>query len=333
MRRPVPATLVMLVLAGCVSSPRRGADQPFAGAASSGRTPTVRHTPPTSATAPGPVASAPPVTRDNGARILVIVEENKDLGQIIGSGAAPFIGQLADQGVLLTSSYGVAHPSLPNYLSLLGGDTFGITTDCTDCTIDARNLVDQLDHAGLSWKGYMEDLPAPCATDARAGSYVIRHDPFLYFDDVRTDPGRCANVVPMDQLAQDAADNVLPRFSLVVPNVEHDMHDGSIAAADSWLRELYARIRSSPAWQADLRIVVTFDEGTDNQGCCGGLAAGGHIATIVAGPRIQGPQHDDTPYTHYSLLGSIEQAFGLPALGHAADPATATIPALTRTSP
>ncbi len=283
----------------------------------------------------GPVPDAAPstaaaTTTDNRARIIVVVEENKNADEILGSGRAPFIEELAREGVVLGSYYGVAHPSLPNYLALLGGDTFGISTDCTDCTVDAVNLVDQLEQADVSWKGYFQGLPDRCATDDRVGDYVIRHNPFMYYDGVRENHGRCVNVVPFDELRQDLADNVLPRFSLVVPDLQHDMHDGSIAEGDRWLRDLYEMVRSSPAWQADVRLVVTFDEGTGDEGCCGGLATGGHILTIVAGSRVPGGVHDDTAYSHYSLLRSVEEAFGLPLLRHAADPATASIPALTR---
>ena len=308
--RPLLLGLVVVLLAACSASTP----------APSGR----------GASGPNDDASpAAATTTDNGARIIVVVEENKNADEILGSGKAPFIDQLAGQGVVLTSYFGVSHPSLPNYLSVLAGDTFGVSTDCTDCRRDATNLVDQLEQAGLSWKGYFQGLPEACSKVPSAGDYVVRHDPFMYFDDVRDDPGRCANVVPFSALSADLNDNVLPRFSLVIPDLQHDMHDGSIAEGDAWLRNLVGMIRHSPAWQADVRIVVTFDEGHGDEGCCDGLAAGGHIVTVVAGSRVDGGQSDDTPYSHYSLLRSIEEAFGLGLLRHAGDAVTRAIPALT----
>ena len=124
----------------------------------------------------------------------------------------------------------------------------------------------------------------------------------------------------------------------VTPNLDHDMHGAGeggddatlIAAADRWLEGFYGKLAGSSAWRAGTRLVVTWDEGGGGEklGCCGGLAAGGRVATIVTGPGVQ-PARDDATYSHYALLRSIETLFHLPLLGHAGDPSTATIPALT----
>ncbi len=250
-------------------------------------------------------------------RVVVVVEENRSLGQILGSPAAPFLNQLAGKGTLLTSYDAVAHPSLPNYLAMVGGDTFGIASDCGGCHVRAESLADQLDTAGISWKAYMQGLPAPCSAVVGAGAYAKKHDPFMYFDGVRDNPARCAKVVPSSQLATDLAAGRLPRFAFVVPDLDHDMHDGPVYTADAWLRDLTGMLRASSAWGQDTRLVVTFDEGSgDNR-----------VLTVVAGPRVP-TGRDATPYTHYSLLRSVETLFGLPFLGHAGDPSTATIPAL-----
>ena len=107
-----------------------------------------------------------------------------------------------------------------------------------------------------------------------------------------------------------------------------------IGTADRWLEGLYGKLAGSSTWRDDTRLVVTWDEGHgtgtggEGSGCCGGLATGGNVATIVAGPGVK-PGRDDATYSHYSLLRSIETLFHLPLLGHAGDPATATIPTLT----
>jgi Phosphoesterase family len=114
----------------------------------------------------------------------------------------------------------------------------------------------------------------------------------------------------------------------VMPDLHHEMHSGPVRVADAWLRHFVGRLQANTVWRQDTRLVLTFDESTrsDVRSCCAGLGRG-RIPTIVFGPRV--PQgRDGTPYTHYSLLRSIEAAFGLPFLGHAGDPATATIPAL-----
>ncbi len=261
-----------------------------------------------------------PAKPDSAPRVIVVVEENHSYDSIVGSPDAPFLNSLARQGMLLTSYHAVTHPSLPNYIAMLGGDTLGISDDCPTCTLAASNLVDQLEAAGVPWRAYLQGLPGPCSNVPSAGDYVRKHNPFMYFDSVRTNPGRCANVVPSSRLDADVAAGKLPRFAFIAPDLLHDMHGAGqqadrqlVATADQWLRDLYDRLRSSPAWQEDTRLVVTFDEG--------------HVVTIVAGPRVAAGT-DGREYSHYSLLRSAEALYGLPHLRHAADPATATIPAI-----
>jgi hypothetical protein len=316
------AELAVLVLAGC-----GGGRAPVATTPTSPPTTTARAAPSSSRS-----ATAGP------RRIIVVVEENHSFDQIIGSAQAPFINRLAGQGTLLSSSFAITHPSLPNYIATVSGDTQGITSDCGDCNVDAPNLVDQLEQAKISWKAYMEDLPAPCSDAHRAKAYAKKHDPFMYFASIRNDPARCAKVVPASQLEADLAAGRLPRFVFVTPNQDHDMHGAGqggddaalIRTADDWLAGLYGKLAGSSAWRDDTRLVVTWDEGHGGggrSGCCGGLAAGGHIATIVAGPRVR-PGRDAGDYDHYALLRSVEAAFGLPFLGHAGHPSSATIPSV-----
>ena len=293
---------------------------------------------PTTPGAAPTTARRDPTSDHATARVIMVVEENHSFDQIIGNARAPFLNQLAGQGALLTSYFAITHPSLPNYIAMVSGDTQGITSDCGGCNVDAANLADQLEGAGISWKAYMEDLPAPCSDAHLAGRYAKKHDPFMYFASVRDNPARCAKVVPATQLETDLTAGTLPRFAFITPNQDHDMHgagEGSddatlVRAADDWLRVLYGKLAGSPAWRQGTRLVVTWDEGGGGArtGCCGGLATGGNVATIVIGPGVKATK-DATPYSHYALLRSIETLFHLAQLGHAGDPATATIPALT----
>jgi hypothetical protein len=290
--------------------------------------------------APTRSTTAPPASTGGKAptRVVVVVEENHSIGQIIGSPQAPFLNRLAAKGTLLTSYFAITHPSLPNYLAMVSGGTQGITSDCGGCNLDAPNLADQLEAAGISWKAYMEDLPGPCSDAHRAGAYAKKHDPFMYFASVRDDPGRCAKVVPFSQLDGDLAAGRLPRLVFITPNLDHDMHGAGeggddaalVTSADRWLEGLHGKLAGSSAWREDTRLVVTWDEGHGGEraGCCGGLATGGNVATIVAGPGVR-PARDDAAYSHYALLRSIEALFHLPLLGHTSDPSTAIIPALT----
>jgi hypothetical protein len=268
----------------------------------------------------GPAASSVPAPVPSDAvgsvRVAVIVMENHEYGSIIGSPDAPFLNDLAGRSTLLTRYDAVAHPSLPNYLALLGGSTFGITSDCTDCTVDAPNLVDQLETAGIGWRAYMEDLPAACYTGGATGGYVLRHDPFLYFDDVRTDPARCANVVPYARITSDAsAPSGLPPFVWITPTLCHDMHDCSVAIGDAWLAQAVPGLLRTLA--PDGVLILVWDEGTSDEGCCGTTRGGGRVAAIVAGPGARPGATVDTAANHYSMLALIETRLGLPLLANA----------------
>src|SRR5579862_9849536 len=109
-----------------------------------------------------PAARHLPLSR--GSRVVVILMENKELGDLLGNASAPYLNSLARHGGLATASFAITHPSLPNYIALTSGSTHGISSDCTACTVNAPNLTDQLDRAGVSWKAYLEDVPGPCFT-------------------------------------------------------------------------------------------------------------------------------------------------------------------------
>jgi hypothetical protein len=262
------------------------------------------------------------------AHLIVVVEENRSFEQIIGSPAAPFLNRLAAHGTLLTHSYAVTHPSLPNYVALLSGRT-PIRSDCRACTFGGPTLVDQLEARHISWAAYFQGLPQPCSMVAGAGAYTEAVDPFMHAAGIRDHPWRCDRVLPFSRFPADLAAGRLPTVVFVMPDLRHEMHSGPVRVADAWLRRLVGELRASPIWRQDTRLVVTFDEsrGRDVRSCCHRLGRGGRIATIVAGPRVPRGR-DPVPYTHYSLLRSIEAAYGLPLLGHAGDPATVTIPAV-----
>jgi hypothetical protein len=276
-----------------------------------------------------PLASIARPTRTPPSHLIVVIEENHSLQQIIGSRDAPFINRLAARGMLLTSYHAITHPSLPNYVALLSGRVGGIRNDCERCTIAGPTLVGQLEARHISWAAYLEGLPGPCSTVPGSGAYTEAVDPFMHAATIRGFPARCDRVVPFRRFHADLAASRLPTVAFVSPNLRDDMHSGPVPAADDWLHRLVGDLEASPVWRQDTRVVVTFDEGTrsDTRSCCDGLGRGGLIPTVVAGPRVR-PGVDATPYTHYSLLRSIEAAYGLPFLGHAGDRRTATIPAV-----
>ncbi|HUZ30370.1 MAG TPA: alkaline phosphatase family protein [Solirubrobacteraceae bacterium] len=267
----------------------------------------------------GPVqVGVSPVARLRGgppAHVAVLVMENEEFGDVIGSSAAPFINSLAHRYALVRNLYGISHPSLPNYLALTGGSTFGITSDCTDCSVHATSLVDQLEQHGLSWKAYMEDLPQPCFTGAGSSGYAKKHDPFAYYTRITGDPARCRRIVPLSQLTSDARGGRLPRFVWITPNLCHDMHDCDVSVGDRFLSREVPPLLKALGPRGVLFLV--WDEGSSDSSCCR-LASGGHVVGVVAGGLASRGAQLGTPVDHYSVLQTVEDLLGVPRLRGAA---------------
>jgi len=193
--------------------------------------------------------------------VFVIVMENHSYGEIIGSSAAPYINSLLTSGALATNYTAVAHPSLPNYLALTGGSTFGITTDCNTCWVNASNIGDSLESVGSAWKAYEESMPSACYV-GDSSPYAQKHDPFIYFNDIRTNTSRCqSHVVPYTQLATDLkSSSTTPNYSFITPNMCDDMHDCSVGTGDAWLQQQVPAILGSPASTSQRSLLaITWD--------------------------------------------------------------------------
>jgi phosphatidylinositol-3-phosphatase len=270
---------------------------------------------PDAAAAPREPGTAAPSEAESAApHTVVIVLENHEFDEVIGNPEAPFLNRLARRGALATRYYAIAHPSLSNYLAILAGATFGLPEDCTDCSASGPSLAEQLSGAGISWRAYMEGMPEPCFAGAQDGEYVKRHNPFMYFPAISGNPGRCRNVVPGTWLEEDLAHHTLPSFAWFTPNLCGDGHSCDFEDADTAMANLIPRIRSQLG--QDGVLVVTFDEGTSDLGCCA-VAAGGRVMTIVVGPGVPPGTRITSPYTHYSLLAAIEDRYDLPRLRNA----------------
>jgi hypothetical protein len=331
-----------------------------------------------SATArPGPASAYLPPAH----HVFVINLENKGYDTTWGpDSAAPYLSQtLRAQGVLLTQYYGTAHNSLPDYIGQISGQGPNPQTqgDCQvysdfvstgtvapgqavgqGCVYPApvRTVADQLSAAGLSWKGYMEDMGTACrhpalnthddTQQAEVGDqYAARHDPFVYFHSIIDSPACAQRVVDLSALPTDLSSaSTTPSLTYITPNLCHDGHDapcvdgqpGGLTSADAWLQQWIPRITSSPAFRKDGVLVITFDESdspeSDSSACCGegpgpnsplpGISGlgGGRVGALVISPFVRPGTWSTTPYNHYSLLASIEELFGLPKLGYAAAP-------------
>ena len=259
------------------------------------------------------------------SHIFTIVMENKEYQSVVGNPHAPYINSFAKTYALATQYYGIAHPSLPNYLALTGGSTFGVDRDCITCFQQSSNLADQIEASGRTWKAYMESMPSPCYVgNSPDGLYMQKHDPFLYYDDIRTNSARCAShIVPFTQFTTDLSSNHLPDYVWISPNMCHDMHTCSLAVGDRWLSQVVPTILQSPAFTQNGVLFITFDEGKTNTGCCND-AAGGQLPTLVISPLVKKGLQSTVPETHYSLLRTVEEAWNLPFLGDASKSAAMT---------
>jgi hypothetical protein len=269
--------------------------------------------------APGPAAPPLPAPAAVPAfsHIFVIVMENHEYGAVIGRPDSPYVNGLAASYGLATNYFAASHPSLPNYFALTAGSTFGIASDCTTCFVNAINIADQVESSGRSWKAYMEDMPTPCYMGASSGSYAMKHNPFMYYNDIRNNPARCAaHVVPFTQFGVDLSTGQVPNFVWITPNMCNDTHDCPVATGDAWLGSIVPRITGSPAFRNGGALFITWDEGSSNAGCCGD-AWGGHVATLVISPKSIPGARSSIAENHYSLLRTIEDGFGLAHLGAA----------------
>jgi hypothetical protein len=276
-------------------------------------------------------ASAPTAPAPKGPHLVVVIEENHSYNQIIDASVAPRANQLARSGVSLTNFYATTHPSLPNYIALTSGSTHGITQDCGKCDIDVPNLIDQLEHAKISWHVYAQGFPGQCSRTPTVGAYAKKHVPFLYYRSVFERSAVCAKVAGLDAFWSATSAGTLPTVSFVIPDLEHDMHgvgEGQdpvkvVQRADAMLGRIVDNVRSPKNWTSGSRLVVTWDEGggghEPRKSCCGGRSTGGHIPTLVSGPNLR-PGLDSVEHDQYDLLRSFESRYHLPFLGHAADP-------------
>lgn len=270
---------------------------------------TKNGTVPATKTVAQPAAKEPVIP--DFSHIVIILEENHGLTNIIGNSEAPFINKLAKTSALATNYDAIFHPSLPNYLALTSGTNGGITTDCSpssQCWANVRNITDEIEASGRTWKAYEESMPAACTT-VNSGLYAVRHDPFVYYPDISQNPSRCDNhVVPFSELAHDLANNSLPNYVFITPNVCNDMHDCSVQTGDNWLKKLVPKILQSKAFTKENSLLaITWDEAE-------GQTEPNRVPLILAGQKVKKNFSSSQPYNHYSLLKTIETAWQLKPL-------------------
>jgi len=238
--------------------------------------------------------------------VFVVVLENADAEEALKQ---PFLRELANRGALLTQHLWVARPSQPNYLALTSGSTHGVASN-SNVVLDVRHLGNLLEEHGRTWKSYAEDYPGNCflESESPAGFYVRKHEPFLSYKNVQSDEERCGHVVNAKELETDIDAHTLPDFSLFIPNNRNNGHEPSnIKVAADWLKDTFRARLEDRDFMDGMLFVVTFDESSKRHTT--------PVYTVLVGDGVQTGGRSDFPYTHYSLLRTIEEAFGLGTLG------------------
>lgn len=247
--------------------------------------------PTAASTSPSPSATPTP----SPEHVFVIVLENSSYSRSL---AQPYISSLASQYAVATDYHDVASPSLPNYLAMTSGSTWGVRDDGYH-RLPASGLGDQLTAAGIAWKAYFEGFSGDCFNSPYP--YALKHNPFAYYG------GQCpANIVSTDQLAGDLNGNT-PQLSWITPGLCNDGHDCGTARSDQWLSQTVPQITGSAAWQQGGVLFITWDESS---------AGDGHVALLVLSSKVQG--QISTPLDHFGLLATVEDLLRVQRLGQAA---------------
>jgi hypothetical protein len=289
----------------------------------------------------------------NYQHVFVIMMENTSYSSLIGNPNAPWLNAAAATYGVATNYYGVIHPSQPNYIAATAG-VIGNDTD-DDETIDVPNIVDQLEAASKTWRDYQQSLSL-CNGDKLAHAcgnqlYERKHNPFVSYVDVQSNPARMANVVDLTNLDADLASGTVGDYNFIAPDQCNDMHGRAapdsdpcsfsneqslIASGDAFLSQLVGKIMASHAWTGNSVIFIVWDESDfggsgpfgfpDTSGCCDADPGGGHVLTLVISHSDHAPRSSSVAYNHYALLRTIQDGWHLGCLGATCD--TTNVPAM-----
>ena len=279
----------------------------------------------------GAAVPPPPPAFPHPDHVVVVLMENKSYGDVIGSTNAPYLNSLPARGALLTAYCGLHHPSQPNYVELFSGKEQGVCNDnCPPPPITAPNLAASLLAAHKTFVGYAENLPANLTT-CSAGNYARKHCPWLDFTGIPTASlSRDFTAFPTTA----AAFASLPNIAFVIPNLLDDMHSAAtsggnpvakeVAQGDTWLR---AHLDAYATWAVthNSLLVITWDEDSSHytmpSSCANGINTSppaNHIPTLIVGAHVVPGSTSSTAYTHYHLLRTLEDFYGLAPIGGSA---------------
>jgi hypothetical protein len=249
--------------------------------------------------------------------VVLVMEENQSYSTVIGSASMPYLNSLASQYGLATQYYANTHPSIGNYFMLTTGQIVS-NNDGLNSTVNVDNIVRHLLTAGKTWKSYAESLPAVGYTGGDVYPYARHHNPFSYLSDVANSSVQKLNLVPFSHFSADLANNQLPNYAFVVPNLNHDAHDcptgpngctdaQKLAVADSWLKNNIGPLLSNAAFQQDGILIILVDESFNTDTAHGG----GHVAALVIGPKVKKGFKSTVLYQHQNELRTMLDALGV----------------------
>jgi acid phosphatase len=258
----------------------------------------------------GTSAITVPAPSSGGPRfnhVFIVVEENTDYANVIGSVSMPYLNSLAQQYGVATQYYADTHPSIGNYFMLATGQIV-TNNDSYSSIVSVDNVVRELVAAGKTWKSYAEDLPSVGFTGATSGGYARKHNVFALLSDVANDPRQVTNLVPFTQFATDLANGTLPDYSNIVPNLCNDAHDCPLSTADAWLKNHIDPLIKSAQFQRDGLLLILFDEagGDPSHG-------GGRVAWIAVSGKSKPGYQSTSLYQHASTLRLSLKVLGVTA--------------------
>jgi hypothetical protein len=239
--------------------------------------------------------------------VFLIVEENRSFSTVYPTGM-PWLSALGDEYGIATNYVSDQSGSLLDYLWLSSGGSelnFGCNGNGCSQPITDDNIFREITQAGLTWKVYADALPSTGFMGAQAGEYVARHNPAVWYEDVINSPAQQQNVVAFTQFATDLAAGNLPQYTIIIPDLLHDAHDGTAAMADQWLQQNIAPLLNSSYFQPGGNSVmfITFDNG-DND-------AQGQVFTAVVGQHVIPGIKVNAPFRHENTLRTIMEQLGL----------------------
>jgi acid phosphatase len=259
--------------------------------------------------------------------VAIVVLENLDYSDVVGSSSAPYINGLISQGGLATQYYADVHPSIGNYFIMTTGVPYS-TDDDFNGTVPIDNVVRELGLVAKSWKVYAQSLPSQGYLGGDVYPYLRRHNPISYLSDVQPPSQLNLNIVDFSQLPTDLSAGQLPAYSFIVPDAEHDAHDCPgggmncdvsvrVAAADNWLSSNLPQLLNNSQFQQSGILILTTDESRDDL-----TNGGGHVATVLLGTGVKVGYQGTVTYDHRSLLGLSMTALGVRTIPNGAGSAS-----------